>query len=74
MITCLQICLEKIIPQQRKYRILDVVFEDGSDLSFWDVYHIVKSYWKNAELFSWQENVTKKIKNNNITFFIVIDL
>ena len=55
MITCLQICLEKIIPQQRKYRILDVVFEDGSDLSFWDVYHIVKSYWKNAELFSWQE-------------------
>ena len=44
------------LPQfTERIRILDVVFEDGSDLSFWDVYHIVKSYWKNTELFSWQE-------------------
>ncbi|ABG52500.1 hypothetical protein Tery_3399 [Trichodesmium erythraeum IMS101] len=55
LITLGQICLEKLIPERCKYRALDVVFEDGSDLSFWDVYHIVKSYWKNTELFSWQE-------------------
>ncbi len=55
LITFVQVCLEKLIPNNRKYRVLDVEFEDGSSLSFWDVYHIVKSYWKNAELFSWQE-------------------
>ncbi len=55
LITFGQICLEKLIPNNRKYRVLDVAFEDGSDLSFWDVYYIVKSYWQNTELFSWQE-------------------
>ncbi len=55
LITFVQICLEKLIPNNRKYRVLDVEFEDGSNLSFWDVYYIVKSYWQNTELFSWQE-------------------
>ncbi|MEB3343311.1 TauD/TfdA family dioxygenase [Okeania sp.] len=55
LITFGQICLEKLIRNNYKYRVLDVAFEDGSNLSFWDVYSIVKSYWKNTELFSWQE-------------------
>ncbi len=55
LITFGQICLEKLIPNNRKYRVLDVEFEDGSDLSFWDVYYIVKSYWQNTELCSWQQ-------------------
>ncbi|NER28043.1 MAG: TauD/TfdA family dioxygenase, partial [Symploca sp. SIO1C4] len=55
LITFVQICLEKLIPGCRKYRVLDVTFEDGSSLSVWDVYHIVKSYWQNSELLSWQE-------------------
>ena len=51
----MQILREKLIPGYRKYRYLDVDFEDGTNLSFWDVYQIVKSYWQNAELFDWQE-------------------
>ncbi|WP_268807191.1 hypothetical protein [Calothrix rhizosoleniae] len=39
----MQICLEKLILGDRKYRYLDVAFEDGSNLSVWHVYHIVKS-------------------------------
>lgn len=50
-----QICREKLIPSYRKYRYLDVDFEDGTNLSVWDVYQIIKSYWQNAELFDWQE-------------------
>ena len=55
LITFVQICLEQFILGERKYRYLDVAFEDGSNLSVGDVYHIVKSYWENAELFSWQK-------------------
>lgn len=54
LITFLQICSEKIRLNNRQYRVLDVDFEDGSNLSVWDVYYIVRSYWQNAELFSWQ--------------------
>ncbi len=50
-----QIFIEKVVPGYRKYRYLDVAFEDGSNLSVWDVYQIVKSYWQNAELFDWEE-------------------
>ncbi|MDJ0617454.1 MAG: TauD/TfdA family dioxygenase [Calothrix sp. MO_192.B10] len=55
LITFVQICVEQLISGYRQYRILNVAFEDGSNLSVWDVYHIVKSYWQNAEIFSWQE-------------------
>ncbi|MBC6479690.1 MAG: TauD/TfdA family dioxygenase [Hormoscilla sp. GUM202] len=55
LLTFVQICREKIIPGYRKYRYMDVAFEDRANLTFWDVYHIVKSYWQNAELFDWQE-------------------
>lgn len=41
LITFVQICLEKLIPNNPKYRLFDLAFEDGSDLSFWDVYHII---------------------------------
>lgn len=55
LLTFVQIGREKIIPSCRKYRLLDVAFEDGTNLAFGDVYQIVKSYWQNAELFDWQE-------------------
>ena len=55
LLTFAQIGREKLIPGCRQYRYLDVAFEDGNNLSFWDAYQIVKSYWHNAELFDWQE-------------------
>lgn len=55
LITLMQSCREKLISEARKYRASDVVFEDNTDLEFLDTYCIVKNYWRNAELFGWQE-------------------
>ncbi|NET44565.1 hypothetical protein [Okeania sp. SIO2B3] len=62
LITLVQSCREKLISGDRKYRALDVAFEDGTNLSFLDVYYIIKTYWNNAEMYDWQEGLSTVLK------------
>ena len=65
-ITLVQSCREKLISGDRQYGVLDVTFEDGTNLSFWDVYYIIKSYWNNAEFFNWQEGDILVLDNHRV--------
>ena len=51
-------------PGSRK--ILDICFEDGTSLSPWEVFLIIKAYWKNATIFNWGDGDVLLLDNKRI--------
>ncbi len=47
-------------------RSLDVGFEDGTSLSAWEVFLIIKAYWKNATIFNWCDGDLLLLDNKRI--------
>ena len=47
-------------------KILDICFEDGTSLSPWDVFLIIKAYWKNITIFNWRDGDILLLDNKRI--------
>lgn len=59
-----KINLPSWFPGNRKR--LDVCFEDGTSLSPWEVFLIIKAYWKNATIFNWHDGDLLLLDNKRI--------
>ena len=59
-----KINLPSWFPGSRK--ILDICFEDGTSLSPWEVFLIIKAYWKNATIFNWRNGDILLLDNKRI--------
>ncbi|MBV6621963.1 MAG: TauD/TfdA family dioxygenase [Rivularia sp. (in: Bacteria)] len=56
--------LQSWFPGSRKQ--LDVCFEDGTYLSPWEVFLIIKAYWNNATIFNWRDGDILLLDNKRI--------
>ncbi len=59
-----KINLPSWFPGSRK--ILNVCFEDGTSLSLWEVFLIIRAYWKNATIFDWRDGDLLLLDNKRI--------